>query len=40
MAHPTGKLKDKILKLDFDRRLLMQFRRACAGMKRSMVMCA
>jgi hypothetical protein len=26
MAHPTGESKDGVLKLDFDRRLLVQFR--------------
>ena len=26
MAHPTGKSKDGVLKLDFDRRLMLQFR--------------
>jgi hypothetical protein len=26
MAHPTGESKDAVLKLDFDRRLLVQFR--------------
>ena len=26
MAHPTGESKDEVLKLDFDRRLMVQFR--------------
>src|SRR5450830_422396 len=26
MAHPTGESKDGVLKLDFDRRLMLQFR--------------
>src|ERR1039457_2017026 len=26
MAHPTGESKDRVLKLDFDRRLMLQFR--------------
>src|SRR5271155_3473071 len=26
MAHPTGESKDGVLKLDFDRRLMVQFR--------------
>jgi hypothetical protein len=26
MAHPTGESKDRALKLDFDRRLMVQFR--------------
>jgi hypothetical protein len=26
MAHPTGESKDELLKLDFDRRLMLQFR--------------
>ena len=26
MAHPTGESKDEVLKLDFDRRLMLQFR--------------
>ncbi len=26
MAHPAGESKDSVLKLDFDRRLMLQFR--------------
>ena len=26
MAHPTGESKDEVLELDFDRRLMLQFR--------------
>ena len=26
MAHPTGESKDRVLRLDFDRRLMLQFR--------------
>jgi hypothetical protein len=26
MAHPTGESKDEVVKLDFDRRLRVQFR--------------